>query len=47
MGLRMIIAGLGATLYFATVFPAVPFAGVFAGTPAGVLTASVSALVVW
>ena len=43
----MILAGFGATLYFATYFPAVLVVSVFAGVPAGVLTVALTTMVVW
>jgi hypothetical protein len=43
----MIFAEFGATLYFATYFPAVLVVSVFAGVPAGVLTVALTTIVVW
>jgi two-component sensor histidine kinase len=44
---RAIFAHFGATLYFATYFPIVLVVSVFAGVPAGTITAVLSLLVVW
>lgn len=47
VGLRMLLSSLGATFYFATFFPAVLLASLFAGVPAGACTAVLSVSVVW
>jgi len=44
---RSIFAHFGATLYFATYFPVILIVSLFAGVPAGVLTAVTALLVVW
>lgn len=45
--LRMMLAEFGATLYFATYFPAVLVVSVLAGVPAGVLSVALTTMVVW
>jgi two-component sensor histidine kinase len=45
--LRMILAEWGATLFFATYFPAVLIVAVFAGSPAAVLVTALTSLFAW
>ncbi|WP_024507054.1 DUF4118 domain-containing protein [Bradyrhizobium sp. ARR65] len=47
IGLRMLFDCLGATLYFATFFPAVLLASLLAGVPAGACAALLSIPIVW
>jgi two-component sensor histidine kinase len=46
-GLRELFATLGATLYFATFFPAILIVSLFAGYPAAILSAGLVSLLVW
>ena len=46
-GLRMILAQFGATLFFATYFPAVLVVAVFAGIPGGVLVTALTTFFAW
>lgn len=45
--LRTILTEFGATLYFATYFPAVLVVSVLAGVPSGILTVALTTMVVW
>ena len=45
--LRVLFASLGATLYFATFFPAILIVGLFAGIPAAIVAAAVTNIIVW
>lgn len=46
-GLRMIAAQFGATLFFATYFPAVLAVAVFAGVPGAVLVTVLTSVIAW
>ena len=46
-GLRMIFAQFGATLFFATYFPAVLVVAVFAGVPGAVLVTALTTVIAW
>lgn len=47
IGLRELLDFLGATVYFATFFPAVLLAGLLAGVPAGACAAVLTIPIVW
>src|SRR5690349_14426394 len=47
VGIRELFSYFGATLYFATFFPAVLIASLFAGAPAGILCIFMSVVIAW
>jgi two-component sensor histidine kinase len=47
LALRVLFASFGATLYFATFFPAILIVSLFAGIPAAMATAALANVIVW